>query len=102
MGSTPIAKPIKAVATSTPTVAPLPSTPTTPASSATNEEKTSRSGRVIKPKKFEDEKESENQKNAMVGEEDVVTTPSVATPPVAKPLSPVKKSDRKMWVQIKA
>jgi len=109
--STPVAKPIKAVATSTPTVAPLPSTPTTPAASATNEEKTSRSGRVIKPKKFEDEKESENQKNAMaprrstiekVGEEDVVTTPSVATPPVAKPLSPVKKSDRKMWVQIKA
>jgi len=109
--STPVAKPIKAVATSTPTVTPLPSTPTTPAASATNEEKTSRSGRVIKPKKFEDEKESENQKNAMaprrstiekVGEEDVVTTPSVATPPVAKPLSPVKKSDRKMWVQIKA
>jgi len=95
-------KPIKAVATSTPTVAPLPSTPTTPAASATNEEKTSRSGRVIKPKKFEDEKESENQKNAMVAEEDVITTPSVATPPVAKPLSPVKKSDRKMWVQIKA
>ena len=54
------------VATSTPTVTPLPSTPTTPAASATNEEKTSRSGRVIKPKKFEDEKESENQKNAMV------------------------------------
>jgi len=109
--STPVAKPIKAVATSTPTVTPLPSTPTTPAASATNEEKTSRSGRVIKPKKFEDEKESENQKNAMaprrstiekVGEEDVVTKPSVATPPVAKPLSPVKKSDRKMWVQIKA
>lgn len=64
--STPVAKPIKAVATSTPTVAPLPSTPTTPAASATNEEKTSRSGRVIKPKKFEDEKESENQKNAMM------------------------------------
>jgi len=64
--STPVAKPIKAVATSTPTVAPLPSTPTTPAASATNEEKTSRSGRVIKPKKFEDEKESENQKNAVV------------------------------------
>jgi len=64
--STPVAKPIKAVATSTPTVAPLPSTPTTPAASATNEEKTSRSGRVIKPKKFEDEKESENQKNAEV------------------------------------
>merc|ERR1712156_986188 len=109
--STPVAKPIKAVATSTPTVTPLPSTPTTPAASATNEEKTSRSGRVIKPKKFEDEKESENQKNAMaprrstiekVGEEDVVTTPSVATPPVSKPLSPDKKSDRKMWVQIKA
>lgn len=109
--STPVAKPIKAVATSTPTVAPLPSTPTTLAASATNEEKTSRSGRVIKPKKFEDEKESENQKNAMaprrstigkVAEEDVITTPSVATPPVAKPLSPVKKSDRKMWVQIKA
>jgi len=64
--STPVAKPIKAVATSTPTVTPLPSTPTTPAASATNEEKTSRSGRVIKPKKFEDEKESENQKNAVV------------------------------------
>jgi hypothetical protein len=64
--STPVAKPIKAVATSTPTIAPLPSTPTTPSASATNEEKTSRSGRVIKPKKFEDEKESENQKNAMM------------------------------------
>jgi len=32
-------------------------------------------------------------------EDDVVATPPA---PVAKPLTPVKKSDRKMWVQIKA
>jgi len=97
--STPVAKPIKPAAASTPVIAPS-SNPTTPAASAANEEKTSRSGRVIKPKKFEDEKDdSENQKNQMVGEDDVVATPPA---PVAKPLTPVKKSDRKMWVQIKA
>jgi len=97
--STPVAKPIKPAAASTHVIAPS-SNPTTPAASAANEEKTSRSGRVIKPKKFEDEKDdSENQKNQMVGEDDVVATPPA---PVAKPLTPVKKSDRKMWVQIKA
>jgi len=61
--STPVAKPIKA-AISTPTVAPSP-TITTPVASSANEEKTSRSGRVIKPKKFEDD-DSENQKNAVM------------------------------------
>jgi len=96
--STPVAKPIKATI-STPIVAPSPPPPTTPVASAANEEKISRSGRVIKPKKFEDEKDSENQKNAMVDEDDVVAPP---TTPVAKPLTPIKKSDRKMWVQIKA
>merc|ERR1711881_449449 len=60
--STPVAKPIKA-AISTPSVAPSP-TITTPVASSANEEKTSRSGRVIKPKKFEDD-DSENQKNAV-------------------------------------
>jgi len=102
--STPVAKPIKAAAISTPTVAPSP-TITTPVASSANEEKTSRSGRVIKPKKFEDD-DSENQKNAVVGEDDVVATPTAPVakplPAVAKPSSPVKKSDRKMWVQIKA
>jgi len=64
--STPVAKPIKPAAASTPVIAPS-SNPTTPAASAANEEKTSRSGRVIKPKKFEDEKDdSENQKNQMM------------------------------------
>lgn len=63
--STPVAKPIKATI-STPIVAPSPPPPTTPVASAANEEKISRSGRVIKPKKFEDEKDSENQKNAMM------------------------------------
>lgn len=94
--STPLAKQAKAT-TAAPIVAPSP--PTTPVASAAtaNEEKTSRSGRVIKPKKFEDEKESENQKAAVVDEDDVV-----ATTPVVKPLTPVKKNDRKMWVQIKA
>jgi len=95
--STPVAKPIKATV-STPIVAPSPPPPTTPVASAANEEKISRSGRVIKPKKFEDEKDSENQKNAMVDEDDVVAPPTT----VAKPLTPIKKSDRKMWVQIKA
>jgi len=61
--STPVAKPIKAVI-STPIVAPSP-TITTPVASSANEEKTSRSGRVIKPKKFEDD-DSENQKNAVM------------------------------------
>ena len=63
--STPVAKPIKATV-STPIVAPSPPPPTTPVASAANEEKISRSGRVIKPKKFEDEKDLENQKNAVV------------------------------------
>merc|ERR1719219_3044755 len=89
--STPVAKPIKATI-STPVVAPSPPPPTTPVASAANEEKISRSGRVIKPKKFEDEKDLENQKNAVaprrstiekVDEGDVVVPP---TAPVAKPL----------------
>merc|ERR1712212_1342203 len=61
--STPVTKPIKA-AISTPIVAPSP-TITTPVVSSANEEKTSRLGRVIKPKKFEDD-DSENQKNAVM------------------------------------
>jgi len=106
--STPVAKPIKTTI-STPIVAPSPPPPTTPVALAANEEKISRSGRVIKPKKFEDEKDLENQKNAVpprrstiekVDEDDVVVPPP--TPPVAKPSTPIKKSDRKMWVQIKA
>jgi len=54
--STPVTKISK---TSTPIVAATP--PSTPGGTP-SEEKTSRSGRVIKPKKFEDEKETLNQK----------------------------------------
>jgi hypothetical protein len=54
--STPVTKLSK---TSTPVVAAT--SPSTPGGTP-SEEKTSRSGRVIKPKKFEDEKETLNQK----------------------------------------
>jgi len=57
--STPVTKISK---TSTPIVAATP--PSTPGGTP-SEEKTSRSGRVIKPKKFEDEKETLNQKEKM-------------------------------------
>merc|ERR1711894_344383 len=57
--STPVTKISK---TSTPIVAATP--PSTPGGTPA-EEKTSRSGRVIKPKKFEDEKETLNQKEKM-------------------------------------
>jgi len=89
--STPVTKVAK---TSTPVVAPptLSSTPVVP----TSEEKTSRSGRVIKPKKFEDDMEMENQKEKVDEDEAMVTAPS-------NPKSLLmKKNERKMWVQIKA
>jgi len=58
--STPVTS--KLSKTSTPIVAATP--PITPGGTP-SEEKTSRSGRVIKPKKFEDEKETLNQKEKM-------------------------------------
>jgi len=93
--STPLAK----SKTSTPVAAstPLNGTPVT-AAPAASEEKISRSGRVIKQKKFQDEKDSPNQKATMVDEEDgnmIVTSPNM------KSLIG-KKNDRKMWIQIKA
>jgi len=87
--STPVTKLSK---TSTPIVAATP--PSTPGGTP-SEEKTSRSGRVIKPKKFEDEKETLNQKEKVDDDEAMVSTPNV------KSLA-LKKSERKMWVQIKA
>jgi len=75
----------------TPASDPAPAATSTPAAPSTpgGEEKTSRSGRVIKPKKFEDEND----------------TPKVTTVedgvPNAKAFAP-KRNDRKMWVVSKA
>ena len=60
--STPLAK----TKTSTPIAASTPLNGTPVAAPVASEEKTSRSGRVIKPKKFQDEKDSQNQKATMV------------------------------------
>lgn len=88
--SSPIATPAKQIKTLMPSIETPPASHSTPSNptitAAASEEKTSRSGRVLKPKKFEDENGDDK---ASQNESEAKSTPNS-----------IKKSPRKMWVEV--